>query len=168
MDEAVGIARRPNGGVQNRRARAKRWSDARRAAFLEELAQTANVRMASAAAGMSTAGAYKLRKRDSIFAAAWLEALCDGFAKLDDLMLERALATIGGEGSVIIPAGDDSKMRELGERTVLALMTHHGPRVRAALEARRRASGSGDAIRELLEARFEDMHRRLQARDAAD
>jgi hypothetical protein len=51
------------------------WTPARRAMFLECLAATANVQHACAVVGLSRQAAYRLRRRDPEFAAAWRDAL---------------------------------------------------------------------------------------------
>ncbi len=51
------------------------WTEARRTAFLEHLAACGNVRAASARAGMSHEAAYRLRRRDALFARGWDAAL---------------------------------------------------------------------------------------------
>ena len=160
------IARRPNGGVQHRRVRAGGWTAQKRAGFLEVLAQTANVRMAALATEMSVQGAYALRKRDAGFAAAWLEALCDGYAKLDDLMLERALQTIGGYAADAFAAGDEAKAHALSERTILTLMAQHRPMVKAALAIARGPAGEDRAADATLTDTLDEMRARLLAPDA--
>lgn len=51
------------------------WTLARKARFLELLAGHGDVRAASAGVGMSREGAYRLRRRDPLFARAWAAAL---------------------------------------------------------------------------------------------
>jgi hypothetical protein len=51
------------------------WTQARRARFLECLAASANVQRACLAVRMSRQSAYRLRRRDPAFAAAWDDAL---------------------------------------------------------------------------------------------
>ena len=64
-------------GVQKTtsRVRSDGWTDARRTEFLGALRATGTVGDACAWAGMSSAGAYKLARRDAGFAAAWRAAL---------------------------------------------------------------------------------------------
>jgi hypothetical protein len=51
------------------------WTEERRAAFLEHLAGHGSVRAACARAGMSHEAAYRLRRRDELFARGWAAAL---------------------------------------------------------------------------------------------
>ena len=59
--------------------------------FLDMLAATANVRRAAAAAGASAAGFYARRRRDDGFRMAWDAALESGRARLESLLLARAI-----------------------------------------------------------------------------
>ena len=59
--------------------------------FLDMLAATANVRRAAAAAGASAAGFYARRRRDDGFRVAWDAALESGRARLEALLLARAI-----------------------------------------------------------------------------
>ena len=57
------------------RARSREgWTNGRRTKFLECLAATPNVRRACAAVGLSREAAYRLRRRDPVFALAWADA----------------------------------------------------------------------------------------------
>lgn len=51
------------------------WTPERKLAFLRELAVSGSVRGASATAGKSREAAYRLRRRDALFAQGWDEAL---------------------------------------------------------------------------------------------
>jgi hypothetical protein len=51
------------------------WTAERRAVFLESLCERADVARACARAGLSRQAAYKLRRRDPVFALAWNVAL---------------------------------------------------------------------------------------------
>ncbi|MES2095145.1 MAG: hypothetical protein V4459_00140 [Pseudomonadota bacterium] len=70
------------------------WTRAKRQRFLDELARTCNVRMATEAAGMRGKSPYDLRKRDPDFAALWREALEIGYERLEQALLEQALAGV--------------------------------------------------------------------------
>ncbi len=56
-------------------ARKDGWSGALKIKFLDHLATKGTVRAACAAAGMSAEGAYRLRRRDALFARGWAAAL---------------------------------------------------------------------------------------------
>lgn len=51
------------------------WTEARKVQFLEHLAGHGDVRAACSVVGMSREAAYKLRRRDALFARAWSAAL---------------------------------------------------------------------------------------------
>ncbi|WP_260484369.1 hypothetical protein [Sphingomicrobium flavum] len=67
------------------------WTGERMAAFCETLADTGLVTDACAAVGMSTTGAYALRRRDPLFAAAWEAALTIARDRLADTLLARSI-----------------------------------------------------------------------------
>lgn len=77
--------------VQSYSSRHRQWGDAVRQKFLDVLAATCNVREACRAVAMTVAGAYRLRQRDAVFAAAWDEALEQGYYELEMLLLRQSL-----------------------------------------------------------------------------
>ena len=78
------------------RNNSRRWSAAKRAAFLDMLAMTCNVRAAAAAAagGVFVQTAYRWRRRDMDFAAAWSEALALGYETLEMALVGHALVAV--------------------------------------------------------------------------
>jgi len=162
------IARRAGGVPQVRAELSKRWTLAKREKFLSVLAATANVRFAATSVGMGEPGAYRLRKRDPGFAKAWGEALCEGYTRLELLMLERAMVGVTG---VAIEVIDGATAMKLSERTIMSLLTHHRQEVRSLREVRAAAREanpapeveSDDEIRTRLIARLDEMHERLIA-----
>lgn len=85
-----------NGPLQIRKGKKNGWTQARRAAFLTELAYSCNVRRAHAAAGMGESSAFALRRRDPLFAQQWQAALEAGYERLDMALLRRALEVVDG------------------------------------------------------------------------
>ena len=67
------------------------WTGERMATFLEVLADTGIVTEASRAVGMHRDGAYALRNRDPIFAAAWRAAQTKARPQVADGLLERSI-----------------------------------------------------------------------------
>ena len=61
----------------------KNW----RSDFLAALAETSNVTRACDIVGVSPGTVYDLRRRDTSFAARWMEALCEGYDNLEMEML---------------------------------------------------------------------------------
>ena len=57
----------------------KHW----RTYFLQKLAETSNVTASAAHAGVATSRAYKTRREDAKFAAAWRAALFEGYQHLE-------------------------------------------------------------------------------------
>ena len=166
MGRLVAAAR--GGGGAQLRLDTGRWTVTRRNDFLAMLAQTANVRVAVRSVGMSEQGAYKLRKRDPAFARAWGEALCEGYNKLEMLMLQRALAGMDGDR---VDPGDGGQAAMLSERSMLTLMHQHRQTVRDLRAAAARDDG-GDAARDddnahaRLEAKLALMHARMTSEDS--
>lgn len=76
-----------------RRYRHDGWTPERQRAFIAALAETGSVKHAAQRVGMSTDGAYQLRRQKGAdsFAAAWLAALDQGVQRLEDIALERAI-----------------------------------------------------------------------------
>ena len=80
-----------------------------RKAFLEHLAATCNVVRSAQAAGIHYRTAYRTRMEDPAFRADWGRALEQGYARLEMIVLERAMR--GGEpialsGDAEAPAGE--------------------------------------------------------------
>lgn len=75
------------------RGRRDGWTAARRRQFLDALAEHGVVRAAAAAVGMDASSAYRLRRRagSEAFAAEWDRAIDVGFARLQDVAVERAI-----------------------------------------------------------------------------
>ncbi|MGN7930016.1 hypothetical protein [Sphingopyxis sp. 22461] len=92
MDEEIGPQN--NGPLQRKRTKTNGWTKARRAAFLEELAMSCNVRRAHASAEMGLGSAYRLRRRDPLFARQWQEALELGYERLELALVRRALEAV--------------------------------------------------------------------------
>ena len=82
-----------------------RWSQEAEARFLGELAATANVRAAAAAAGFSTTAIYKRRAAWPGFRAAWDVALDQGYARIEALLIAGACEALSGVEAVA-GAGD--------------------------------------------------------------
>jgi len=132
------------------------WSAERQEAFLAELARTANVRASARAVNMSEAGIYRLRLRSARFRAAWARALREGYARLELMMIERAMK---GTPTRSPRAGEKARSaREYPDRLAMFLLTAH----RAAVEAEREAPQADPrAVCRKLETRLAEMNRRM-------
>lgn len=100
------IVSRPYGKVQRARKRPRAFGKTRRLTFLEHLAATCNVTRAAEAADVTVQCAYQHRRKDAAFRAAWSEALEEGYARLEAMLLERAIGTEPVElgGALVLPA----------------------------------------------------------------
>src|SRR6478736_3108642 len=67
------------------------WTPARKAQFLEALAHDGNVRAACARVGMSREAAYRLRRREPLFARAWAAAQLQAREVVGDVLGTRAI-----------------------------------------------------------------------------
>jgi hypothetical protein len=67
------------------------WTGARKAQFLEALAHDGNVRAACARAGLSREAAYRLRRRDPLFARSWAAAQVQGREVVGEVLGTRAI-----------------------------------------------------------------------------
>ena len=67
------------------------WSAARQRVFIETLAETGSIHLASKAAGLSARSAYAVRVRSAPFAAAWDTAQQLAVGRLSSLALDRAI-----------------------------------------------------------------------------
>lgn len=100
--------RRSRTGVVQKRAVAERlFGKRKRALFLDELEISCNVRRASRAAGIYKTTAYRLRRRDPLFAAAWAEALDAGCERIRAELIARALGQPGDDPEDEHPDRDD-------------------------------------------------------------
>lgn len=91
-DLAISITHkgRNKGKPQIRTRRCTGWTEVKRDAFLEALAESANLKRALAEVEMSPSGLAKLRKREPDFDLRLQAALEEGFARLELAMLERS------------------------------------------------------------------------------
>src|SRR5688500_17389148 len=82
----------PFDGVElpDSRKRLAGWSAARQRLFLETLAETGSVHLASNSARLSARGAYRLRTRSPAFAATWDAALQSSVGRLSAIVFDRA------------------------------------------------------------------------------
>lgn len=92
------IRQEKNGATKVIRTRqGKRWNNRDEAIFLEELAASCNVRGAAAKVGFSTTAVYNRRLKNPGFAAEWHEAVQQGYARLEAMLLEEATDSLRSE-----------------------------------------------------------------------
>ena len=117
---------------QLRQAGKTRWSNRTVRAFFAALADSCNVKLAAERAGISTSAIYERRGKDASFRAGWDKALAEGYAKLELIMLERALH--GVEKTIVLKNGETTTMREYSDRLGLMLLKMHRENVTAIEE----------------------------------
>lgn len=131
------------------------WTKGKRDAFLAELAATANVRASARAVGMSEGCVYRLRLRSTEFRRDWEAALREGYARLELVMLERAINGTDAEAGKA--AG---KMADYSDRLGLALLAAHRATVRGEETPKAEKTDKG-AARRRIEAKLAEMNRRM-------
>ncbi len=97
-----------------------RLNAATRKAFLAHLAQTANVSASARVAGIDGDAAYAERRRLPVFLAEWMDALGEGYARLEANMLAEALQPANGKTS-----DGTLKARAQKHRLGISLLTAH-------------------------------------------
>lgn len=103
------------------------WTIAKQRGFIEALAMTGSVRMATEAVGMSHCGVYKLRNAPGAasFARAWDEAVSLGAARIRDVLFDQAIHGI--PETVIIGKKTRIERRRFNHRTMIWALQHHMP-----------------------------------------
>jgi len=133
------------------------WNAERRAIFLEELSNTANVAASARAAGMPERSPYPERRKNEAFRIGWEEALDEGFMKLEMLLLERA--TFGDREPPEGEAKVGERQRAISTGLALSLLKLRQSRLKAKAPAQRPMRGA--KLRDQLEARLAEINRRL-------
>lgn len=143
--------------------KAKRdWSKAKAAKFLGVLAQTCNVSEALRRSGVPLTVAYRRRKMDAAFHAAWIEALGIAYSRLELMLLDRAFN--GMEKVVRRKDGSAEVMREYSNQLGLTLLKMHRD---AAIEAESEMPAEGIAeIRERLVKKLQRLKKRDDEQEA--
>jgi hypothetical protein len=91
--------------------------------FLATLADTCNVVRSARAAGFSANWAYCKRKTDASFRAGWRIAVREGYAKLELILLDRAMN--GTVRRVPTQDGGERRIREYSNNLAIALLRRH-------------------------------------------
>lgn len=113
------------GGKRPQLQKAKRdgWSKAKQREFLSALAETCNVSRACEQSGISVTHAYRKRKSDAAFRAAWREAIGVAYQRLELVLLDRAFN--GTEKVVKRRDGSEERMLEYSNQLGLTLLKMH-------------------------------------------
>ena len=145
---------------QMRKPGRRDWTKEKEAKFVSVLADTCNVTRAAEEAGVSTSAAYKRRKENAAFRAAWLEAIAVAYQRLELVLLDRAFN--GTEKVVKRRDGSEERMLEYSNQLGLTLLKMHRD---TAIEAD--TEFQPDQIEELKERLLSKL-RRLKQRDAQE
>ena len=144
--------------VQKRKASSRDWSKAKEREFLSVLADTCNVTRAAAGAKVSVSAAYRRRKTDAGFRAAWIETIGTAYQRLEMVLLERAF--VGTEKIVRRKDGSEERMVEYPNQLALTLLKmHRDTAVDAAAEV------PPDDVEDIRDRLIEKLER-LRERDA--
>ena len=125
--------------------------------FFATLSETCNVVRSAKAAGFTANWAYRKRKTDAGFRNAWAEAVREGYAKLELVLLERAIK--GTPKPVFRRDGSERIVREYSNTLAVALLKRHAETADSA--SYEPAREELDEIRERILERLE----RLRERD---
>lgn len=149
---------------QMRKPSKRDWTKAKQVDFLTALAETCNVKHAAELAGVSFSNAYRRRKKDAAFRAAWLEAIGTAYQRLELVLLERAFN--GTEKVLTRKDGSEERMREYSNQLGLTLLKMH--RDTAIAAAPENEPENIEEIRERLFNKLERLRKREEARGAAE
>ena len=138
------------------------WSQAKASALLGVLAATCNVSEACRQSGVPMTVAYRRRKMDAAFRAAWVEAIGVAYSRLEMMLLERAFHGI--EKVIRRKDGSEERMLEYPNQLGLQLLKMHRD---TAQEAESEYSTDDVAeIRERLVKKLQRLKRRDDEQEA--
>ena len=140
-----------SGRKANTHSAAQRKADRWKTVFLEELAATSNVSASATVARVKPGEVYRTRRADRGFAAAWREALFEGYANL--------------EMEVLGYLRNPSPERKMDVAVALRLLAAHKETI--AKERAQRANVSAAQIRETIDRKVEELRRKVAGRDIA-
>jgi hypothetical protein len=139
------------------------WTAEMKRTFLANLAATANVQASIRAIGMSESAVYRLRQRSPEFRAEWMAALREGYARLELMVLERAM---NGTPKPIVYAGQIvGQVTEYSDRLALTLLTAHREAVMGEGTAAKAAASEPEEVRRRILNKLAEMNARLTDKD---
>jgi hypothetical protein len=137
------------------------WTAEMKRTFLANLAATANVQASIRAIGMSESAVYRLRQRSPEFRADWMAALREGYARLELMVLERAM---NGTQKPIMHAGQIiGQVTEYSDRLALTLLTAHREAVMGEGAAKKVSASEPEEVRRRILDKLAEMNARLGA-----
>lgn len=148
---------------QYRKATAANWTKRKEQEFLSVLAETCNVSRACVVAGVGMTSAYRRKKSNAAFRAAWIDALSTAYQRLEMVLLERAFN--GVEKPIRRRDGSDDVMREYSNQLGMALLKLH--RATATEAAPENLPEDVEELRARLVNKIDRLRRRFEAEDAS-
>lgn len=139
-----------------RKIKRESWTADKKRTFLAKLAATANVSASIRAIRMSESAVYRLRQRSPEFRAEWQAALREGYARLELMVLERAM---NGTQKPVFHAGQQiGSVTEYSDRLALTLLTAHRDAVIGGAAAR---PSEPEEVRRRILDKLAEMNARL-------
>lgn len=138
--------------IRKSRRLSARWSKVREQAFLEHLALSSNVAASERVAKLTPGTAYRQRRASPDFARAWDVALREGYGRLEEAMLDRAINGI--PVTITMKDGTKKDTVEFPERTQMLLYNAHRATVLGP-------AANGESARERLARRIAEVSRKL-------
>jgi hypothetical protein len=145
---------------QMQREPRRNWNRQKEREFLSVLAETCNVTRALEAVGMSGPGAYKRRKRNAAFRAAWMEAVSTAYQRLELALLDRSLN--GTEKVITRSDGSQDRMREFPNQLGLSLLKMHRANVTQYEACSEMAAEEVDELRERVLKKLDRLQQRRE------
>lgn len=150
------------GSPKMRRPSAQSISDEQVETFFATLAETCNVVRSAKAGGFSANWAYRKRRRDAGFRNGWAEAVREGYAKLELVLLERAI--MGTPKRIFCKDGSERIVREYSTTLAVALLKRHAETAESAAYAP--AEEELDEVRERILERLNKLRVREEGQNA--
>ena len=152
------------GRVRLRKPSPRAWTRAKERQFLVSLADTCNVKWAAKDAGVSPQRAYERRRTNAAFRRAWGEAISEAYARLELILLDRALN--GTYKIVRRRDGSEERMLEYNNQVALTLLKMHR---QTALEADDEPPPEDvEELRERIENKLERIRKQDEERRDGD
>jgi hypothetical protein len=146
---------------RKRKASRESWTAEKKATFLATLAATCNVSAAIRASAMSESSMYRLRTRSEEFRDQWEAALREGYARLELMLLERAMK--GTAKPVFHGGAKVGEITEYSDRLSLTLLSVH--RAAGVGPVARAAAVDPAELRQRIRDKLDEMNSRLAADD---
>ena len=148
--------------LRKRRASAQTITPEQIETFYVSLAETCNVVRSARTAGFSSSWAYKLRRQDAAFRTGWAQAVREGYAKLELVLLERAMK--GTPRPIMRRDGGERIIREYSTQLAVALLRRHAETADSA--AYEPCEDEMRELRDKILAKLERVRKRDVLRDA--